>query len=81
MKRRRLRWESWGVLDAAERRDRGRQCEPREGWRVRVWIDIAVWNWEARRFGRHALHVSGEARSERLARLIAIAAVEAIARK
>lgn len=87
---RRLRWEVWGTLDGESRRDRGTQCHPNDRWRCRVWVELRdvghptlmpVWCWEARRFGRHSLHVSGEAGTEKLCKLIAVAAVDAIVGK
>lgn len=41
---------------------------------------VQIWHWEARTFGRGALHVSGEARSQKLCRIVALAAVDAISK-
>lgn len=90
--KKRIRWERFGVLDGEERDDRARECHPLPRWRCRVWtsivrvgdhpspVPVRVWHWEARRFGRSHLHVSGEARTETLCRTIALAAVAAIAK-
>lgn len=57
-----------------------RVIQPFPGWRCKIWFDQAgdCWNWEARRFGRFALHVSGECAAEMYARRVAVAAALAL---
>lgn len=54
---------------------------PWPNWRCYVWLVGLTWNWEARRFGRHELHLSGECEKLQHAKLVAVAAATAIHRR
>lgn len=54
-------------------------------WRCTCWPDkrsdgTPMWSWEARRFGQHSLHVSGECKHLKHAKRIALAAARALTR-
>lgn len=55
------------------------EAHPFDNWRCTVWMSASMaWCWEARRFGQHSLHVSGESGRLDHSKRIALAAAQAL---